>query len=73
MKKILLAVAAIAMVGMFTVSCNKNCTCKTYLNGTVIRTTEDIEVESGKKCKDMDSYVTSDDGLKTGTECKTSW
>lgn len=70
MKKIVLALAAIAMVAMFTVSCNKTCTCKTYLGGTVITTTEDVEVESGKKCSDMNTYVTDNSGNKTGMECK---
>ena len=66
MKKTLLALSILATVAMFS-SCNKHCTCKTYLNGTVISTTEDIEVESGKKCSDMNALITTDP--KTGVEC----
>ena len=74
MKKIVLAFAAIAMLAMFTTSCNKKCTCKTYLAGVVMTTTEDVEIESGKKCKDMGTIYSDDEGNnKTGVECKTSW
>lgn len=71
MKKIVLALAAIAMVAMFTVSCNKTCTCKTYAAGIVVHTQEDIEVESGKNCKDMGTIYSDENGNnKTGIECK---
>ena len=41
MKKIVLAIAVIAVVACFS-SCNKKCTCKTYANGVVVRTDEDV-------------------------------
>lgn len=71
MKKIVLALAAIAMVAMFTTSCNKKCTCKTYLNGVVMTTSEDVELDkdSYKKCSDMNTIVTVSD-KKNGMECK---
>lgn len=71
MKKIVLALAAIAMVAMFTTSCNKKCTCKTYLNGVVMTTSEDVELDkdSYKKCSDMNTIVTVSE-KKNGMECK---
>jgi len=71
MKKIVLALAAVAMVAMFTTSCNKKCTCKTYLNGVVMTTSEDVELDkdSYKKCSDMNTIVTVSD-KKNGMECK---
>ena len=74
MKKIVLALAAIAMVALFTTSCNKKCTCKTYAGGLVVYTQEDIEIESGKKCADMGTIFSDENGNnKTGIQCKTSW
>lgn len=59
------------MVAMFTTSCNKKCTCKTYLNGVVMTTSEDVELDkdSYKKCSDMNTIVTVSD-KKNGMECK---
>lgn len=73
MKKVVLALAAVAMVACLA-SCNKNCTCKTYVAGVVVSTQEDIEIESGKKCADMGTIFSDDEGNnKTGVQCKTSW
>ena len=70
MKKVLVLLAAGAVLACFT-SCNKPCTCKTYAAGIVVTTDDDVEVESGKKCKDMSHFVTDDNGEnKTGVECK---
>ena len=70
MKKVVLALAAIAVVACFSLtSCNKKCECKTYAAG-IVATTSEIEVESGKKCKDYTRLVTEDP--KTGVECKTT-
>ena len=71
MKKIVLALAAIAMIGLFTTSCNKKCTCKTYLNGVVMTTSEDVELDkdSYKKCSDMNTEL-SVGGMTTKTVCK---
>ena len=70
MKKIVLALAVIATVACFS-SCNKKCTCKTYLMGVVQSTTEDVELDkdSYKKCSDMNS-ITTIDGKKNGLECQ---
>lgn len=70
MKKIVLALAAIAMVALFTTSCNKKCTCKTYAAGVVVTTAEDVELDkdSYKKCSDMNTVVTIAE-KKTGLEC----
>lgn len=75
MKKLLCAVAALAMVAAFT-SCNKKCTCKTYPS-TVSVTMSLKDVQSTyasygidiKKCSDM-SAVAEVNGTKTGVECK---
>lgn len=69
MKKIVLAIAAVAMVASFA-SCNKKCTCKTYLNGVVVSTSEDVELDkdSYKKCSDMNS-ITTINNKKNGLEC----
>ncbi len=73
MKKIVLALAVIAVAACFA-SCNKHCTCKTYALGVVVSTQEDIEIESGKKCADMGTIFSDDEGNnKTGVQCKTSW
>ena len=70
MKKIVLGLAAIAMVALFTTSCNKKCTCKTYAAGVVVTTTEDVELDkdSYKKCSDMNAIIIADP--KTGLECE---
>ena len=70
MKKIVLALAVIATVACFS-SCNKKCTCKTYVAGVVTATDEDIEIDKDKKCKDYTAIITEDP--KTGVECSTSF
>lgn len=70
MKKIVLALAVIATVACFS-SCNKKCTCKTYVAGVVTLTEEDVEVDKDKKCKDYTAIITEDP--KTGIECSTSF
>lgn len=71
MKKVLLALAAIAVVACFS-SCNKHCTCKTYVAGVVTVTNEDVELDkdSYKKCSDMNTIVVEEP--KTGVECTAS-
>lgn len=66
MKKVVLALAAIAMVSCM-VSCNKVCKCKTYVAGTVVSEKE-VEVEAGKKCSEM-GVVAEIAGTKNGVEC----
>jgi len=68
MKKIALAMAAIAMVACFA-SCNKKCTCKTYAAGVVVDTKEEVELDkdSYKSCSDMNAIVVANP--KTGVEC----
>lgn len=69
MKKIVLGLAAIAMVACMA-SCNKTCTCKTYVLGVVTSTSEDVELDkdSYKKCSDMNTIVTTNE-KKNGVEC----
>jgi hypothetical protein len=69
MKKIVLAIAAVAVVACFA-SCNKKCTCKTYAAGVVVETTEDVELDKDtyKKCSDMNNIVVANP--KTGMECE---
>lgn len=71
MKKALVLFAAVAFLAAATTSCNKHCTCKTYLNGVVTSTTEDVELDkdSYKKCSEMNTLTTVAD-KKNGLECK---
>ena len=76
MKKVLLAVAAVAFVfGM--ASCDKKCDCKTTVtdsngNKEVTNTTVDLEAlygsETTKKCSDLNS-TTELLGVKTVVKC----
>lgn len=70
MKKVVLALAAIAMVACLA-SCNKHCTCKTYAAGVVVTTTEDVELDGDtyKKCSDLNTVATIA-GSKNGIECE---
>ena len=70
MKKVFLTLAVIATVACLS-SCNKKCACKTYVAGVVINTTEDIEIDKGKKCADYTVIAVQDP--KTGTECSTDF
>lgn len=65
MKKVVLALAVVAMAAGF-VSCNKKCTCKTWLAGQVVSTQEDVEVDG--KCSDQNRITSSNP--KTGYECE---
>ncbi len=69
MKKIVLALAAVAMVACMA-SCNKHCTCKTYAAGVVVNTQEDVELDKDtyKKCSDMTVLAIANP--KTGVECE---
>ncbi len=73
MKKLLVVLAAASLLFAMS-SCNKTCTCKTFLAGNVVATAEDVELDKEntniKKCSDMNTYVTDDNGNKTGVECK---
>ena len=70
MKKVFLALAVIATVACMT-SCNKKCTCRTYVAGVVATTTEDVELDKDtySKCSDMNTVVTVA-GTKNGIECE---
>ncbi len=72
MKKLLVVLAAVAMLFAMS-SCDKKCTCKTFLGGNVVKEAEvelDKENTNIKKCSDMNTYVTDNNGNKTGIECK---
>ena len=73
MKKVLIAMAALAMVSAFA-SCSKTCTCSTYVNGDIVEnlTVENIDISDSdkyKKCSDMNSSVTLL-GQTTEVKCK---
>ncbi|MCQ2271898.1 MAG: hypothetical protein MJZ72_03815 [Bacteroidales bacterium] len=59
MKKVLCVLAAIAMVAAVTTSCNKKCTCKTYVDGkemmSVTVNLEELNKQLGTKetCKSI--------------------
>ena len=74
MKKIVLAVALVAMVGCFA-SCKKTCTCTTFVGG-IASTTNEVELSelqennsNIKKCSDANTVVEVA-GVKAGMECK---
>ena len=71
MKKVVLALAAVAMVACLA-SCNKNCTCKTYAAGVVVSTAEDVELDGDtyKKCSDMNNVANIEGVGKSGLECE---
>lgn len=72
MKKVLFAIATVACVFAMT-SCDKKCTCKTWLNGNVIAEAEyTIDKNSDKHCSDYATQAVIEDGNgnKTGVECK---
>ncbi len=70
MKKIACIAAACLLVAGLSTSCNKKCTCKTYVLGVVATTSENVELDrdSYKKCSDMNS-ITMISGKKNGLEC----
>ncbi len=74
MKKVLIAMAVVAMAASFA-SCNKTCTCSTYVNGEIVEnlTVNDIDISDNdqiKKCSDMNTSVTLL-GNTTEVKCKT--
>lgn len=70
MKKVVLACAIVAFVGLFA-SCSKNCTCTSYLDGEYQGTIEisKVKLKGGQKCSDLNTVVIID-GKKTGMECR---
>lgn len=69
MKKVVLALAVIATAACFT-SCDKTCTCKTFVNDDVKATVEvELDDDSDMKCSDMNTIATIG-GKKNGIECK---
>ena len=69
MKKVLVLLAIVAFVACFT-SCDKECVCRTYAAGIVVDTDDDVDLESGKKCSDLNDIFVDNDGNKNGVECK---
>ena len=72
MKKVLIAAIAAVLLS-FATSCEKKCTCKHYVAGTVTEEYEySISKESEKKCSDFEATpVTTDaNGQQVGWECK---
>ncbi|MBR6333282.1 MAG: hypothetical protein IKR77_02670 [Bacteroidales bacterium] len=52
MKKVILTLAATALLAFCTSSCNKHCECRTWLDGVDMGYDEPFEPEGGKKCSD---------------------
>lgn len=70
MKKLFLILGLCATIAMLGTSCNKSCTCKTYLNGQVTLTTEvNLDDVPYDKCSDMDNFIEVDGNI-TGLQCK---
>lgn len=68
MKKVLVILAAAGFLFAMS-SCNKNCTCKTYVDGELKLTVEDFEPAEGKKCADYNTIIEIN-GKKSGVECR---
>jgi len=74
MKKVVLAIAVIAVMGAFA-SCSKKCSCTTYVGGFSTKSEVDLDKMESQfgvkvnKCSDLNSVVTVE-GVKMGTECK---
>lgn len=66
MKKALVIIACIALVGSFT-SCDKKCHCKNYVGG--VSAAYDFEPGDNMKCKDYNT-VAEVNGVKAGVECR---
>lgn len=64
MKKVILAIGIIAMMGCFA-SCKKTCVCTTTVAGVQTGTTE-TTITSGS-CEDMNTTTTA--GITAKTEC----
>ncbi|MCQ2286595.1 MAG: hypothetical protein MJZ76_06950 [Bacteroidales bacterium] len=69
MKKVLCVLATVALVAVFATSCNKNCTCETYVNGKVVATTTSENPDKNKKCSDYTNAVTLEN-VTNGVVCK---
>ncbi len=67
MKKTVIALFAIAMISMVSVSCKKKCECTTT-GGGMPATTATLEITSGQ-CSDNNATVTTM-GVTMKTECK---
>ena len=52
MKKVLLLLAGVALLAVFSTSCNKGCVCKQKVAGVVVQTW-DQEVADGESCSDF--------------------
>lgn len=70
MKKALIILSVVALLGVLSTSCKKTCECTTYANDAIL-STEEFEYERGDidKCSDLNTLVTIG-GQKTGVECK---
>lgn len=51
MKKVLLTLAAIALVGIAFTSCSKSCSCTTTVNGIASATVENSSVSNESDCE----------------------
>ncbi len=69
MKKALCVLAAVAMVAVFATSCNKTCTCETYLNGKVVSSTTMENPDKKQKCSDYTTAITVGN-VTEGVVCK---
>ena len=65
MKKLLLVVAAVCLVG-FATSCKKTCECTPYAAG-IKGTPVEYEIKSSEDCS---QWVTYSEVLKTGVKCE---
>lgn len=61
MKKVMLTLAVVAFVASLA-SCSKTCTCKSYMNGQLVQTQPEVELEDGySSCADMNSGINMGD------------
>jgi len=68
MKKVMLTLAVVAFVAAMT-SCNKTCTCTTYVGGLSSTSEVELETLNADKCSDVNTVMTVE-GIKSGMECE---
>ena len=68
MKKVFLTLAVVAFVASLA-SCDKTCTCKSYVAGVSATSEVELAELDVDKCSDVNTVVEVA-GIKSGTECE---
>lgn len=68
MKKVFLTLAVVAFVASLA-SCNKTCTCATWVNGSQVGTAQEFELQDGS-CEDLIQHLPVTTEPKNGVFCE---